>query len=146
MTLITGLLKPSPWASCLLCIPTQNPHLVACCPHPPPHVYVRQAGAPGNLKTSWATKKLSEAVPKQKVSCHVSISVTSCCHSWGLWRVGRVILSPKHDGLVRLSSQSQAVLGQTEISPAGVLLLPSNLPAPPPTVPGMSEHTHSTWG
>lgn len=96
-----------------------------------PHVYVRQAGAPGNLTTtSWATKRLSEAVPKQKVSCHVSISVTSCCHSWGLWGVVRVILSPKHDGLVRLSSQSQAVLGQTEISPAGVLLLPSNLPPP----------------
>lgn len=110
---------------------------------PPPHVYVRQAGAPGNFKTtSWATKRLSEAVAKQKVSRRVSISVTSCCHSWGLGVVGRVILSPKHHGLVRLSSQSQAVLSQTKISPAGVLLLPSNLP----TVPGMSEHTHSTWG
>lgn len=57
--------------------------------------------SPGNLKTtSWVTKRMSQAIPKQKVSCHVPISVTSCCHSWGMG-------SDYVLGLLRLSSPAK---------------------------------------
>lgn len=73
---------------------------------------------------------MSPAFPKQKLSCHVPISVTSCYHSWGL---GSDYISPLEDhyDLFRLSSQSQVVLGWPTTSPAGVSLLLSHLPPTP---------------
>lgn len=58
-------------------------------------------------------KRMSLAIPKQKASCHVPISVTS-------WSLGSDYLPLKdHCSSLRLSSQSQDVLGQPTILPAG---------------------------